>query len=230
MSPDLANCPFYQFGLSSASHHSPKPDLSTESCVRPPACEVADYLVFDTESSGLTARDVAVQVAVGLYDENGVEIEFIDRLLKLPTGVYMNKRAVAVHRITASRLNAEGLDAAPELSALMHIFSRMRARGKRIVAHNVSFDVRILAQTASRHGVSGWNLSASDCFCTMQNAKHRCGLASEKTGRPKAPTNAELYKCLTGSEPGGALHDARVDVGVTSASFLLGAQRGWWPI
>jgi hypothetical protein len=99
-----------------------------------------------------------------------------------------------------------------------------------VCAHNKSFDVRLLKQTALRHGIGDWDLEARDVLCTMQLAKPYTGFVSAKTGRPKAPSNVELYKFLhDGETPDfGALHDASTDIKVTAASFAAGCARGWW--
>jgi DNA polymerase III epsilon subunit-like protein len=193
-----------------------------------PLCDTAEFCVFDTETSGLSAKDVAIQCAVGFFSADGKPMGFYDRLWKLPKGTRINYGSYKIHGISEKKLEEDGYDAALEIRSVLKMFQRMRERGKRIVAHNASFDCRMLAQTARQHGVDGWDITTADMFCTMQNSKPRCGLVSEKTGRPKAPSNAELYKILTGTAPSGALHDALVDIKVTGRSFVEGQKRGWW--
>lgn len=190
--------------------------------------EEAHFLVIDTETSGLGSRDVAVQVCVGFYTEEGRALGFYDKIWTPPAGVSISRGSMQVHGITNARVAKEGLDARYELPKLHSIFKKMRARGKKIVAHNAAFDVRILRQTASAHGFAGWDLEQSHAFCTMNAAATHCNLKSKKTGRSRKPKNAELYKILTGKAPLGALHDAQVDVGVTARSYIEGGARGWW--
>ena len=132
-----------------------------------------------------------------------------------------------IHGISNRRLANEGLEAAPEMRKVLCMMRTMLKRGRKVVAHNAAFDLRMLAQTARAHGADWWDLEKAQVFCTMQAAKPRCGLTT-RDGRAKAPSNSELFKFLTGSAPKGALHDACVDVGVTGRSYAEGRQRGWW--
>ena len=193
-----------------------------------PLCEVAHFCAFDTETSGLSANDCAVQVAIGFFRSDGSVMGYYNKMWKLPSGVKMSASAVRVHKITTSVLERDGIDAGPEIRAVHRILQTMKKRGKKIVAHNASFDIRMLKQTAAKQSFFDWSVETADIFCTMQNAKARCGLVSNKTGRPKAPSNAELYKILTGGPPQGPLHDAQFDIKVTGKSFFLGSQCGWW--
>lgn len=195
-----------------------------------PLRELADFCVFDTETSGLSGKDCAVQVAIGFFRKDGTPLGFYNKLWKLPPDVKLSPAAVRVHKITASMLEKEGLDPVGELREVHKIFSAMQRRGKKLVAHNASFDTRILRQTAARHGFDAWALGADDVFCTMQSGKAFCGLLSAKTQRPKAPSNSELYEILSGNKPDGPLHDAVFDVKVTARSFVLGAAKGWWSL
>lgn len=193
-----------------------------------PLCELADFCAFDTETSGLSGNDCAIQTAIGFFRSDGTAMGFYNKLWKLPPGGKVSTLAMRVHKITDSMLERDGCDAAPEIEAVHRIFETMKRRGRPIVAHNASFDLRMLKQTAARHGFSEWLIETQDIFCTMQRAKQRCGLVSSKTGRPKAPSNAELYEILSGEKPQGPLHDAVFDIKVTGRSFFLGARRGWW--
>lgn len=207
------------FWLGSCAAKSPR---------KAPLEEVADFLVFDTETSGLSAKAVAVQVAIGFFSADGRALGFYDKLWKLPRGVRISKSSMKIHGISNARVFQEGLDARCELPKVHAIFKKMKARGKKIIAHNAAFDVRMMAQTASAHGFAKWNLQRTDTFCTMQASAPRCGLTSKKTGRLRKPRNAELYRFLLGREPTGALHDAQVDVTVTARSYVAGRERRWW--
>ena len=193
-----------------------------------PLCELAEFCAFDTETSGLSANDIAVQVAIGFFRVDGSAMGFYNKMWKLPPGGKIAASAMRIHKITVSTLEREGVNAGPEIRTVHRILQTMKRRGKKIVAHNASFDVRMLKQTAAKNGFTGWSIETADVFCTMQRSKTHCGLMSDKTGRPKAPSNAELYKILSGAAPKGPLHDAVFDIKVTGKSFFLGAQRGWW--
>ena len=77
--------------------------------------------------------------------------------------------------------------------------------------------------------VSATRIQRACVLCTMKASKDQCGLTT-KTGRAKLPTNAELYGYLFPDTPlpHAPLHDALVDVKLTSASFIEGHRRGMW--
>ena len=106
--------------------------------------DVCDFCVIDTETTGLTAKDVAIQVAILFCDRQGNTIGAYDRLWSLPTNVRINSRAFQVHRISASKVRAEGYEAKHELARVQRLLGRVLARGRRVVAHNAAFDCRIL--------------------------------------------------------------------------------------
>ena len=213
------------------SDPEPESEASSEASAEPearlPLAEVADFLCFDTETSGLGREAAVVQFALGFFDKDGRALGFYDKLWRCPPGVRISAGSERIHGISNRRLANEGLEAAPEMRKVLCMMRTMLKRGKKLVAHNAAFDLRMLAQTARAHGADSWDLEKAQVFCTMQNAKARCGLTASN-GRAKAPSNAELFKFLTGEAPRGALHDAQVDVSVTGRSYAEGRRRGWW--
>ncbi len=213
---------------STAVNEPVQTEADTEEPRKKPLCEIAEFCTFDCETSGLSSHDVAVQVALGLFDSEGRALAFYDKLWKLPPGRRINPRAYKVHKISERDVREKGYDAKPELHKLNRIFSTMKKRKKKIVAHSAAFDCRILKQSAEQHGVEKWDLQPEDVFCTMRKSKVFCGLTSKVTGKPKCPTNAELFEILTGSAPTGTLHDALTDVKTTARSYVEGLRRHWW--
>lgn len=189
----------------------------------PPA---ADYLVFDTETTGIKTHDVVIQCAWIICASDGRTLGVYNRLWKLPPGVDISWGAYNTHKISRAKVMREGYDPAGEILRFLAVIAAMRARRLRCVAHNAAFDVRLINQTAK-----AWRLNEScdigDTFCTLTAGKPHTKLVN-RAGRPKPPTNTELYTHLTGEAPVGSLHDALVDVGVTATSFRLGRERGWW--
>ena len=167
------------------------------------------FSVLDTETSGLSRRDVVIQCALAVYEADGTLCERYNEYWQLPEGLRIDPRAAAVHGITAATLDAQGRPGGGEVRTLQSRLHDLRTRGVPIVAHNAAFDVRMLRQTAEAHGAD-WDLAAEDVFCVMRAAKPILQLPA-CNGRPKAPTNVECYSFLHGGPPDpalGPLHDA----------------------
>ena len=186
-----------------------------------------DFVVFDTETSGISSHDVVVQMAWAAYDADGLRLEYSTTYWSLPSGVQVSHGAYAVHKIGAQFLSKRGSVPATHLHTFCALVYVMRARGKKVVAHNAAFDVRLLNQTAQKWGLEQ-RLSMEDTFCTMRSATPHCGLRN-RTGHKKAPRNSELFQLLTGKSCDETqLHDAAVDISVTATSYRLGRARRWW--
>lgn len=158
---------------------------------------VINYAVVDTETSGLTKKDVVIQCAIGFYDSNGKESFVYNKYWTLPPGLAIDKRAEDVHKITHEFIESNGLDAGKELIAILAVLKRLRASDIRIVAHNAAFDARLLKQTAAAHNVEEWDLDVKDLYCTMAASKFKMNLVGA-SGRIKAPSNLECFRHLCG--------------------------------
>lgn len=144
-----------------------------------PLCEVAEYCVFDTETSGLTSSDCAIQVAIVFCNGEGAFLGFYSRLWKLPHGKRVSASSTRVHRITNRRLAREGVPALPELRKVAHIFSRMRSRGKRLVAHNAGCGAAREKHAGTRQArghsptpLSAFAAAGSTGGCCVRRQKH----------------------------------------------------------
>ncbi len=188
---------------------------------------LVEFVVFDTETSGISSHDVVVQMAWAAYDPDGLRLEYSTTYWSLPCGVQVSHGAYAVHKIGAQLLSDRGSVPTTHLRTFWALVYVMRARGKKVVAHNAAFDVRLLNQTAQAWGL-GQRLSIEDTFCTMRSATPYCGLRN-RAGHKKAPRNSELFQVLTGDCCDETqLHDAAVDISVTATSYRLGRARRWW--
>lgn len=190
----------------------------------------AAFLVWDTETSGLTADAVVVQLAWAICSEAGTVLRRYDRLWRLPPRRTISWGARKIHGISTRRVAAQGYTAATELRTFVALVRAMRTHKLRVVAHNAPFDVRMLKQTARAHGVDDADVEALDTrdfFCTMAAARDNCGLHN-RAGRKRNPSNAELYQRLIGKAPEGPLHDAFADIMVTAASYVAGKLKKWW--
>ena len=192
------------------------------------ALERAAFAVGDVETTGFGHGAVVIQMALGLFDAEGKMLGMYNRLWRLPKRTHINRDAAKVHKITYAMLKAEGHNPKEEFHIVKQLVDRLLAKGLPIVFHNAKFDTRLLRQTAEKWGVKGWTLTPEQCVCSMQQLKESAGIVSKKTGKLKAPGNAELYRLLYGKEPNfGSLHDAATDIRVTAAVFVKAKSFGW---
>jgi len=188
---------------------------------------MADFLVFDTETTGISSSDVIVQIAWAVYGPDGSNMKHCTVYWKTPPGIRISSNALSVHKITNEFITSNGQDPLPHIIEFFALVYVMRARGRRVVAHNASFDVRMLNQTCQKWGVKA-AMDRDDFFCTMRAAMPHCGLVN-KVGRPKAPRNSELFHYLSGVTcDEKLLHDAQADIALTASSYRLGRERRWW--
>ena len=105
-----------------------------------------DIVVFDVESTGVNImEDRIVQMAAIRIDEEGNQIDKFERFINpgVPVG-----DSELVHGFSDAYLQEVGGDARTVLEAF-----RQFADGSMIVGHNVQYDMGILEQECSRHGV-----------------------------------------------------------------------------
>ena len=138
----------------------------------------------------------------------------------------INPRASSIHKITEDTIHKHGKDTCTELTVVRDIMMDCKKQNIPIVAHNASFDSRLLIQTADAFQIY-WPLERADFFCT-QVAARPFVKALDKNGRIKAPSNIELFMFFSNTKPEGDLHDALVDCKVTSYGYCKGKQAGWW--
>ena len=195
---------------------------------RESALERAVFAVGDVETTGFGCGAVVIQMALGLFDAEGKMLGMYNRLWCLPRRTHIGKDAMRVHKITYAMLKEEGRNPKEEFPVVKQLLDRLLAKGAPVVFHNSKFDTRLLRQTAEKWGVRGWSLTSEQCVCTMGQLKEPAGITSKKTGKLKAPGNAELYRLLYGKEPDfGNLHDAATDIRVTAAVYVKAKSFGW---
>lgn len=240
---------FFHFGASCGSHNletyteysntleetmPEKEDAyaKNEQCVRetyiwPKLC--ANYfVVFDTETTGVFKSDVVIQFACILCDDTGSELFSYNQLWIPPSGETIQARAEEVHKISNRVVLSKGLETITQLRWLKDFFDDCKKNGVRLVAHNASFDVRLLNQTASSAKFPHLPfLTSDDTFCTQKHSRQLVK-ALDVNGRVKAPTNTELYFYMTKKLPSLDLHDALNDCRVTASSYAAGRIRNVW--
>lgn len=186
------------------------------------------YLFFDTETTGLPQNYNApiedlnnwprlVQLAWSIYDKNGEKIDSSSFIIK-PEGFEIPEQASSVHGITTERALKEG----QKLENILQEFSQAISQAKIIVAHNMSFDEKIIGAEFLRTGVNH-ELFETIRVCTKEEATDYCQIPGNYGY--KWPRLSELHIKLFGEDFEGA-HDAMTDVEACARCFFELTKRG----
>jgi DNA polymerase III subunit epsilon len=180
------------------------------------------YLFFDTETTGLPENYKApssdldnwpriVQIAWILKDENATLNE--RTCIIFPNGFEIPKSATAIHGITTKMACEMG----HPLKNVMACFSRDLMAADIIVAHNLSFDIKIVGAEFLRTEVKN-DLTKKSICCTMQSSTEYCELPGKHYGY-KWPKLSELYyKLFDETLKDG--HDAMIDTEACAKCFF----------
>lgn len=180
------------------------------------------YLFFDTETTGLPKDWKApvtnlsnwprlVQLAFGLYDDNGTKIVEGNYIIK-PEGFIIPQASSDVHGITHERALKEG----QPLDTVLNKFVETLKKSNLLVAHNMSFDEKILGAELLRNNMTN-HIDGIRKVCTMQSTTNFCQIPGYYGY--KWPTLQELHSKLFGRGFEDA-HDAYVDVAATVKCFF----------
>lgn len=182
------------------------------------------YLFIDTETTGTSVfgsgyqidpvrvpkSSFVVQVSWKLVDDSWTVIDDQDFIIQPHGYMTMPERAEAVHQISFERAQREGADLRTVLGGpLLQAIQRCDA----IVAHNASFDIKMILTSAHRaylYEIYREALAGKQIFCTQKNCRTFC-LAQDKNGRIKNPRLSEVYKKVFGEDFENA-HNAVYDV------------------
>jgi len=109
----------------------------------------ADWLILDTETTGLGLIDEVIQIAI--VDPGGSPV--FDSLVRPLNHKSISAEATAVHGITIEML--AGAPAFPQIAAAL----AQAVGGKRVIAYNAEYDRRMFQQTAVLSGgrIPAWN-------------------------------------------------------------------------
>ena len=180
-------------------------------------------LVFDTETTGLPdwklpsdhpGQPHLVEIACLVYTDGGQLRDEYHVLVK-PDGWTIPDRAAEIHGISTERALDEGI---PERLAVAQYHLMLRAARLR-VAHNISFDDRLMRIAALRAGMTRpeiEDLEGRPSYCTCKAAAPIVNLPPTakmlKAGfnKPKAPNLTECFKHFFGEDLVGA-HGALAD-------------------
>lgn len=186
------------------------------------------YLIFDTETTGLPRSWRApltdldnwprlVQIAWHLYDSAGLKVEE-QNLIVIPEGFTIPSDAARIHGISSERAAAEGI----ALESALETFKRSLDRAQYIVAHNMSYDEKIVSAEFLRKNKPD-ALLGKKRLCTMESTTLYCAINGPRGY--KWPSLAELHQKLFNTGFVDA-HNAAADVAVTAKCFWELKQRG----
>jgi len=179
------------------------------------------YLFFDTETTGLPRNWKApvtdlnnwprmIQIAWILCDNKGNRIESDDLIIK-PENFKIPLDASRVHGISTEKAISEGED----LEKVLMKFDKLVEQTDFIVAHNISFDEKIVGAEFLRKDIQS-NFGRKRKLCTMQASTNYCKLPGPYGY--KWPKLSELHIELFGEDFDEA-HDASVDINATEKCF-----------
>lgn len=188
------------------------------------------YLVFDTETTGLPRNWNApvtdlnnwpriVQLAWQFYDGQGNLLAEANRIIR-PDGFVIPGESTMVHGISTEKALREGID----LKDALLEFADVLSVSKGLVAHNISFDDRVVSAEFIRTNLPRELLQQSKKLCTMEWSVEYCKLPGGPKGY-KYPNLNQLHACLFGVGFDGA-HDALVDVQACARCFFEMLARG----
>ncbi len=179
------------------------------------------YLFFDTETTGLPKNWKApvtdlnnwprlVQIAWVFTDKAGTVLNKSSYIIK-PEGFTIPVEASSVHRITTERANNEGV----ALEKVLRLFNDYIVEADYIVAHNISFDEKIIGAEFIRKEITT-NFNSKPKLCTMQSSTNFCKIPGPYGY--KWPKLSELHIKLFGVDFEEA-HDAAADINATVKCF-----------
>jgi DNA polymerase III subunit epsilon len=179
------------------------------------------YLFFDTETTGLPKNWKApvtdlnnwprlVQLAYLVYDSNGNKLSGGDFIIQ-PNGFTIPVDASRIHGISTERAMKEG----HQLITVLRQFHSLVEEATFLVAHNISFDEKIVGAEFLRCGIQN-SISGKRKICTMESATNFCAIAGPYGY--KWPKLSELHYKLfrTGFDEA---HNAAVDIEATAKCF-----------
>ena len=186
------------------------------------------YLFFDTETTGLPINWRApvtdlnnwprlVQLAYLFCDADGKILITGDYIIK-PEGFVIPESASKIHGISTERANFEGI----LLHNVLQEFEKLIGEAEVLVAHNMSFDEKIIGSELIRAGIQNI-LPSKKKICTMERATDFCAIKGPYGN--KWPKLSELHHTLfaVGFEE---VHNAAIDIQATAKCFWELKKRG----
>lgn len=182
---------------------------------------IKTFLFFDTETTGLPKNWKAsykelnnwprlVQIAWIIADVNGSIIEQNNYFIK-PSGFSIPEAATKIHKISTQK----ALQYGQELDFVLNHFNDCVNKSDAIIAHNLSFDLNVMASEMFRSNINS-DILDKEQICTMESTINFCKLPGNYGY--KYPKLSELYQKLFQSAIDEA-HDASVDIKATFRCF-----------
>jgi len=179
------------------------------------------YLFFDTETTGLPKKWKApvtdlnnwprmIQIGWTLCNKEGKRVDAGEFIIK-PNNFIIPVEASKVHGITTEKALTEGVD----LDKVLNQFNDLVNEADFIVAHNISFDEKIIGAELLRRGVES-DFENKPKLCTMKASTDYCQIPGPFGY--KWPKLSELHIKLFGLDFSGA-HDAFADIEATERCF-----------
>ena len=159
------------------------------------------YLAFDTETTDLPrnhlekthpAQPHLLQFAAIAFDDMGYEIDRLFTLVKPGPSALLSGAAYNAHGISLERASTEGI----EPLDVFRWFTIKASNAKRIIGHNVQFDIQIMAILGARLTGQVW-VPPCPLFCTMShsapivNLPPTARMIAAGRNHPKSPTLSE---------------------------------------
>jgi len=187
-------------------------------------------LFFDTETTGLPINWNApitdssnwprlVQLAWLEYDDNGKLLTTENHITK-PIDFSIPLSASNLHGITEERANKVG----KELAFVLGLFVQAVNRADCLVAHNLSFDEKIIGAELYRKGISNPILNKKR-ICTMESTTDFCSIPGNRGF--KWPKLSELHFKLFGTSS-KETHNALADIQITAKCYWELKRRGFY--
>jgi len=180
------------------------------------------YLFFDTETTGLPKNRKApvsdlnnwprlVQIAWLQYDSSEKQISSCNHIIK-PQGFTIPYDAAKVHSISTERAINEGVS----LRIVLNEFSKAISQSMFLVAHNMSFDEKIVGAEFLRENIPN-SLFQTSRICIMVSSTDFCQIPGSYGY--KYPTLSELHFELFNTSF-KETHNAAVEVRACAKCFF----------
>lgn len=209
----------------------PELGICREGIIAAEAKSAGAYLFFDTETTGLPSNwnapvsDLSnwprlVQIAWILCDKSGNYLEERSFIVK-PDGFMIPLETSKIHGISNERAMKEGIS----LQAALIEFQEALTQATFLVAHNMSFDEKIIGAELLRKNMPNTVILKSR-LCTKEMSTNFCAIPSSNGYADyKWPKLSELYYKLFGKMLTDS-HDALADTRATAACFWEMKRRG----